>query len=105
MEKKDIRTAKILWSKSGKGSDTSRITLPVSWVRKMQLTKEDREVQLIFDEEAKEFLLKKINSKSRKNSEIFSLFLVLLKKYTNIGIFFVSCPLFLKKMWYDINIK
>lgn len=61
MEKKDIRTAKILWSKSGKGSDTSRITLPVSWVRKMLLTKEDREVQLIFDEEAGTILIKKIN--------------------------------------------
>lgn len=59
MENKDMRTAKILWSKDGHGSDISRITLPVSWVRKMQLTKEDREVQLIFDEEAGTILIKK----------------------------------------------
>lgn len=45
------RTAKILWSKSGKGSDTTRVTLPVSWVRQMGLTYNERELGISFDEE------------------------------------------------------
>lgn len=45
------RAAKILWSKSGKGSDTTRVTLPVSWVRQMGLSYEERELDISFDEE------------------------------------------------------
>lgn len=47
------REAKILWFKSGKGSDTTRITLPVSWIRKMSITTDLREVELFFDEDTK----------------------------------------------------
>lgn len=47
----DNRTAKILWGKSGCGSDVTRITLPISWVRKIGATKDDREMCLSFDEE------------------------------------------------------
>ncbi|MBC2856960.1 AbrB/MazE/SpoVT family DNA-binding domain-containing protein [Cetobacterium sp. 2A] len=46
----DERKAKILWSKSG-GSDTIRVTLPVSWIRKMGLSKEEMELDI--------FLMKK----------------------------------------------
>lgn len=53
------REAKILWSKSGKGSDTTRITLPVSWIRKMGITTDLREVELFFDEDTKKIFIQK----------------------------------------------
>lgn len=53
------RTAKILWSKSGKGSDTTRVTLPVSWIRKMALSHEERELDIYFDEKIGTIILKK----------------------------------------------
>lgn len=53
------REAKILWSKSGKGSDTTRVTLPVSWIRKMGITTDLREVELFFDEDTKKILIQK----------------------------------------------
>ncbi len=56
---KDVRVGKVLWSKSGRGSDTTRLTLPVSWIREMGLTKEIREMELAYDTESKTILLKK----------------------------------------------
>lgn len=53
------REAKILWSKSGRGSDTTRITLPVSWIRKMGITTDLREVELFFDEDTKKIFIQK----------------------------------------------
>lgn len=40
------RKAKILFTKSGTGSRSTRITLPVSWVDTLRATQEDREVFL-----------------------------------------------------------
>ena len=53
------RNAKVLWSKSGKGSDTTRLTIPVSWVRKMELSREERIIEMTFDEENGTITLKK----------------------------------------------
>ena len=53
------RTAKILWSKSGKGSDTTRVTLPVSWVRQMGLSYKERELDISFDEKTGIITVKK----------------------------------------------
>ncbi|MGL4652656.1 MAG: hypothetical protein ACRCX2_36575 [Paraclostridium sp.] len=55
MEKRD---AKILWNKNGKGNDTTRITLPVTWVRRMGITQDFRNVELCFDEEKNEIIIK-----------------------------------------------
>lgn len=40
------RKAKILFNKTGNNSVTTRITLPVTWVRELGATQEDREVTL-----------------------------------------------------------
>ncbi|WP_047384388.1 hypothetical protein [Cetobacterium sp. ZWU0022] len=53
------REAKILWSKSGKGSDTTRITLPVAWIRKMGITTDLREVEILFDENTNKIIIQK----------------------------------------------
>lgn len=44
---------------AGKGSYTTRMTIPKAWLDKMNVTKEDREVTVIFDEEKKEIIIKK----------------------------------------------
>lgn len=49
----ECRKAKIIFSKpggtAGKGGISNRVTLPVSWVKKMGFTQDDREVLLSFD--------------------------------------------------------
>lgn len=55
----DKRVAKVLWSKSGAKSDITRITLPVSWIRDMGLTKEIREMDIEYDQEKKIITLRK----------------------------------------------
>lgn len=49
----EIRTAKILFTKSGgtasKNGITNRVTIPTVWVREMGITKDDREVTLKFE--------------------------------------------------------
>lgn len=55
----DKRVAKVLWSKGGTKSDTTRITLPVSWIRDMGLTKEIREMDIEYDQEKKIITLRK----------------------------------------------
>ncbi|MGL5830701.1 MAG: AbrB/MazE/SpoVT family DNA-binding domain-containing protein [Candidatus Altimarinota bacterium] len=44
--------------KSGSGSTTSRITLPISWIKKMGLTSDNKAVNVIFDEESKTIIIK-----------------------------------------------
>ena len=38
-EKRDV---KIMWAKTGNGSTTTRVTLPVPWVRQLGLTEDNR---------------------------------------------------------------
>lgn len=55
------RNAKIMFAKPGgtasKGSVTSRISLPITWIREMGITENDREVLLKFN--GKEIIIEK----------------------------------------------
>ena len=53
------REGKVLWSKGGSGSDTTRITLPVVWIRKMGITTDLREVEILFDENTNKIIIQK----------------------------------------------
>ncbi len=50
----ETRKAKVIFALSGgkasKGSQTTRITLPITWVRDMGITPEDREVDIRFED-------------------------------------------------------
>ncbi len=46
---KDTRTLKVLFSKSGSGSTTTKITLPISWIKEMGINEENRDVEVSFD--------------------------------------------------------
>lgn len=43
------RKLKIIFGKSGSGSYTARLTIPISWVKEMGITQEDREVTAKFE--------------------------------------------------------
>lgn len=44
------RSLKISFMKSGSGSISSRITLPITWIKKMGLDIDNREVEVSFNE-------------------------------------------------------
>ncbi|MGL5356703.1 MAG: AbrB/MazE/SpoVT family DNA-binding domain-containing protein [Cetobacterium sp.] len=58
MDTNTQRLLNISFMKSGSGSTTSRITLPISWIKKMGLTSDNKAVNVIFDEESKTIIIK-----------------------------------------------
>ncbi len=54
MEKKKRN---VMFPKSGAGSISPRITLPVTWLRELNITEEERGVEVIFT--GKEIIIKK----------------------------------------------
>lgn len=46
---KDSRVLNIIFNKAGSGSTTTRVTLPASWIKKMGLSPENRQVTAEFD--------------------------------------------------------
>ena len=53
------RKARTIWNKGGSGSDTIKLTLPTSWIRDMEITKDQREVEIEYDETTKTIRIKK----------------------------------------------
>ena len=53
------RNMKISFGKSGSGSISPRISLPLSWLKRVGITPEDREVGIVLDEEKEEIIIKK----------------------------------------------
>ena len=43
------RKAKISFNKSGRGSLTPKLTLPMSWIKEMGITEDDREIEIVFN--------------------------------------------------------
>ncbi len=55
----DERKLNVIFNKSGSGSITPKLNIPMSWIKSMGVSKEDREVIAIFDEEKQEIIIKK----------------------------------------------
>lgn len=53
------RILKVIFGKDGRGSTNSKLSIPITWLRKIGATPEDREVKVIFDEERQEIVIKK----------------------------------------------
>lgn len=53
------RILKVMFNKSGSGSITPRLSIPISDLRKMGITPEDREINYYYDEENKQIILSK----------------------------------------------
>lgn len=47
--KGDIRELKIMFNNDGKGTYTNRISLPKTWISKMGITQEERDVIVKFE--------------------------------------------------------
>lgn len=56
MEKRDMN---ISFTRSGSGSISPRIALPKTYLDKLQITQEERAVELILDEENQEIIIRK----------------------------------------------
>lgn len=54
------RILKIQFSKGGSGSISPRISIPKSWIDKLDISEQEREVKVLFDEEKKEIIIKKL---------------------------------------------
>lgn len=57
MEKRNL---KISFYKSGRGTLSTRVILPIKWIKKMGITEENREITAYFDEISSEIKIKKI---------------------------------------------
>lgn len=53
------RKLKVIFSKDGRGSTNTKITLPISWLKSMGISPEDREVELNYDEKNKKIIIEK----------------------------------------------
>lgn len=58
----ESRKLKISFNKSGRGTLTPKLALPIVFVRKMGITEEDRDIELIYDDDKKEIILKKLKN-------------------------------------------
>ena len=47
----ESRELNIIFTKSGAGSTTTKLTLPISWINKLNITKEEREVIVTLEED------------------------------------------------------
>ena len=56
------KQTKIVANKGGSGGETFRTTLPVSWLRKMDVDENNLDIELTFDETAQEIKIKKLKA-------------------------------------------
>lgn len=56
MEERKLR---VIFSKDGRGATNTKITLPMSYLRKMGVTPENRDVTLKFNEETNQIIIEK----------------------------------------------
>lgn len=57
---KEIRTVKMIFNKDGHGSLSTRISIPKSWANKLGFSVENREAEIVFDDEKECIIIKKI---------------------------------------------
>ncbi|MGL5057159.1 MAG: hypothetical protein ACRC6A_07320, partial [Fusobacteriaceae bacterium] len=59
------------FGKSGSGSSTTKLSIPITWIKKMKISPEDRAIEVVFDEENNTILIqKKVDLIEENNHEI-----------------------------------
>ena len=53
------RTLKIIFNKSGSGSITPKMNVPIRWLKDMGVNEQEREVVAEYDEERQQIIIKK----------------------------------------------
>ena len=56
---KETRELNVMFAKSGSGSKTTRLTIPMKWVKDMNITEDDRNVEVTFNKDDKTITIKK----------------------------------------------
>lgn len=57
----EVRNLKIIFNKSGDGYFSGKLSIPMNWLKDMNLTPDDREVEVSYNQNEKSFTVKKIN--------------------------------------------
>lgn len=57
MEKRDERVTKVSFGKSGAGSRTTKLIIPVTWIDEMGITPDDREVNIKLKKRGKKTII------------------------------------------------
>ncbi|MFR4478787.1 AbrB/MazE/SpoVT family DNA-binding domain-containing protein [Fusobacterium sp.] len=55
MEKRELNVS---FAKAGNGKN-ARVIIPIPWLRKLNITEEEKEIDLIFDENNQQLIIKK----------------------------------------------
>lgn len=55
----EVRKLKIIFNKSGDGYLSGKLSIPMTWLKDMNLTPEDREVEVEYNQETKTFITRK----------------------------------------------
>ena len=55
----EVRKLKIIFNKSGDGYISGKLSIPMAWLKDMNLTPEDREVEVEYNQDTKSFITKK----------------------------------------------
>lgn len=56
MEKRNL---KVIFGKDGRGATNTKITLPVTWLKQMNITKDERDVVVEYNEKEQTITIKK----------------------------------------------
>ena len=53
------RVLKVIFGKDGRGATNTKLTLPITWLREMGVTQDERDVSVKYDEENEQIIIKK----------------------------------------------
>ncbi len=53
------RELKVIFGSDGRGGMNTKVSLPITWLRKMGIVPENRDVIVTFDQEKEEIIIKK----------------------------------------------
>lgn len=73
----ESRKVNMSFFRSGEGYYSPRINVPVTWARVLEVTKEDREVEIFLNAESKEITIRKARTDLQLEEEFITKFLEL----------------------------
>lgn len=56
MEKRKL---KVIFGKDGRGATNTKVTLPITWLRELGITQDERDVDVEYDKENEQIIIKK----------------------------------------------
>ncbi|MBC2856833.1 hypothetical protein H3N56_10310 [Cetobacterium sp. 2A] len=66
---KEIRDIKIMFSETSNGYVNARVSLPLSWLKDMKVTQDDRETEMTYSPRTKKITIRKKGSEVKEDKE------------------------------------